>query len=179
MTNVEDSVKYLGVAIGVLLVVSLVTVTLRRYFRIWLVKAFGWDDEAMILEMNVYQRIIYTIAILSGLLAIKGTIVQLVQCRPIDYFWTLFEPETAGDGTCFSPETYRALTYVYDSLADTSDLVLGSLPVSSCASCAKKKNQPAVILGLVGIASIALLVRLAYTGQYGGLDMSYDVNFAI
>ncbi|KAL5338257.1 hypothetical protein BJX70DRAFT_204705 [Aspergillus crustosus] len=246
MTSVEDSISDLTIAGGVLLAVPLVTVFLRCYVRIWLVKAFGWDDGLMVLAMcfhivlsicvigagvvgigeggrvtpqslvammkywwigvlaqayaadtckisicifllrvsarMVYKWIIYGVAILSVLLAIKSTAIQLVQCQPIDYFWLRFDPMTTVEGSCFSAETYRVLTYVYVSIAGTSDLVLGLLPVFIVRKLQISlfmKVQIAVILGLAWVASIALFVRLAYTGQYGGLNMTNDVNFAI
>ncbi|KAL4886707.1 hypothetical protein BJY04DRAFT_178199 [Aspergillus karnatakaensis] len=214
MSNVEDSLRSMRIAGGILLAVPLVAVILRCYVRLRLVKAFGWDDGVMVLAMCfhivlsvcmiggsiagldggivtprsmerlmlywwigilaqayaadackvsicifllrvsarlVYQRVIYGIAILSVLLGIKSTVVQLVQCRPINYFWTRYYSGAMTDGTCFPPETYRSLTYVYVSIAGTSDLVLAFLPVlivRKLQISTSKKIQIAVILSL-------------------------------
>ncbi|KAL2869541.1 uncharacterized protein BJX67DRAFT_370757 [Aspergillus lucknowensis] len=249
MTSLQDdrSIEVRTVA-AVFLAVACVTVLLRCYVRGVLIKAFGWDDGAMVLAMAFYlmfcgcmiggtlygtgrrfaaltahQRVtamkywwlceiaycfasiackvsvciflmritvqrlhIWILYIVMALTVITGLIfmfVMLLQCKPLEYFWTRTAMDPAIQGSCVSIELVITMTYVYSAFAALCDFTVGILPIFLVWKLHMRRQTKMAVVGILSmacIASSAVIVRFPFVKTFRDPDFLYaTVEIAI
>ncbi|KAF7596904.1 hypothetical protein BBP40_011949 [Aspergillus hancockii] len=248
MDHAEDrSVEVRAVA-AAFMSVAVVTVILRCYVRGWLVKAFGWDDTAMVIALLFYvmfsacmiggslwgtgrkykdltavQRvtamrywwlceiaycfasvggkisiciflmritvkrihiwILYTIMLLTVLAGVVFMFLMLLQCKPLEYFWTktAFDPNISGH--CLDMKIIIAMTYVYSAFAAICDFTVGILPIFLVRKLHMKKQTKIAVVGILSmacIASSAVIIRIPFVHTFSDPDFLYaTVEIAI
>ncbi|KAK3389933.1 hypothetical protein B0H63DRAFT_446092 [Podospora didyma] len=151
-------------------VMSLVTVCLRFYVRVRLVKGFGKDDWLMIWAMVTFA--FYSAFAFAGIvygMSRKSYVVvstvyfffAMFQCTPIHYFWN----KNSGRGTCFTQTTLKNSGYVFGAFSITTNLTLAVLPMLIVARLKMRIRTRvglSVMMALGCLASGAVVVRYYY-----------------
>ncbi|BCR90151.1 putative integral membrane protein [Aspergillus chevalieri] len=214
--------------------VAAVTVILRCYVRLRIVKAFGWDDGAMVVAMIFYalfsgsmiggslygtgkhfsdltahQRVtameywwfceiaycfasvgckvsvcifllritvkreqIYILYSVMGLTAIAGVVfmfIMLLQCKPLEYFWTRSALDPSIPGHCMNVQVVIAMTYVYSAIAALCDFTVGILPIFLVKNLSMRRQTKMAVVGILGmacIASSAVIIRIPWVHTF-------------
>ncbi|KAL2808339.1 hypothetical protein BJX63DRAFT_439486 [Aspergillus granulosus] len=233
---------------AVFMSVATVAVLLRCYVRGFLIKAFGWDDTAMVIAMAFYlmfsgcmiggsiygtgrrfavltahQRVtamkywwlceiaycfasigckvsiciflmritvkrlhIWILYVVMALTVITGLIfmfIMLLQCKPLEYFWTQTALDPTIEGSCMSIEIVITMTYVYSAFAALCDFTVGILPIFIVRKLHMRRQTKLAVVGILGmacIASSAVIVRLPFVKTFRDPDFLYaTVDIAI
>ncbi|KAL3443361.1 hypothetical protein BJX65DRAFT_320602 [Aspergillus insuetus] len=243
----DRSVEVTAVA-AAFMSVATVAVLLRCYVRGFLIKAFGWDDAAMVVAMAFYlmfsgcmiggaiygtgkkfavltahQRVtamkywwlceiaycfasigckvsvciflmritvkrlhiwllsaVMAFTVLTGLLFM---FIMLLQCKPLEYFWTRTALDPTIEGSCISIEIVITMTYVYSAFAALCDFTVGLLPIFIVHKLHMRRKTKMAVVGILGmacIASSAVIVRFPYVKTFRDPDFLYaTVEIAI
>ncbi|KJK66333.1 P-type ATPase of unknown pump specificity type V [Aspergillus parasiticus SU-1] len=167
----------------VFLGISFVSVCLRCFVRLRLVKAFGWDDIFMVFAMwwwlgqtsYVFTCVVAKISIALALLRLTvaklhtillwvvigvSTVVGLVfwfmltlQCQPVQYFWQRMRP--GASGTCMNTDHLIDIAYVYSVFATLCDFILGLLPIALVWNLQMNTKTKAALAGILSLGCIA------------------------
>ncbi|KAL5359875.1 hypothetical protein BJX96DRAFT_149294 [Aspergillus floccosus] len=210
------SVEVKAVAAAFFAVAS-VAVILRCYVRGWVVKAFGWDDAAMVIAhlfyamfsgsmiggslygtgrkfqyLTEHERVtamkywwlceiaycfasvgckvsvciflmritvrrlhIWTLYSVMAMTAVAGLVfmfIMLLQCKPLEFFWTrkAFNPDIPGH--CLDMEIVVAMTYVYSAFAAICDFTVGILPIFLVRKLHMKRKTKVAVVGILSMA---------------------------
>ncbi|KAB8226011.1 hypothetical protein BDV33DRAFT_162792 [Aspergillus novoparasiticus] len=241
MDHADDrSVEVRAVA-AAFMSVAVVTVILRCYVRGWLVKAFGWDDGAMVVALLFYvmfsacmiggslwgtgrrykdltavQRVtamrywwlceiaycfasvggkisiciflmritvkrehiwsLYIVMIMTVIAGLVFMFLMLLQCKPLEYFWTkvAFDPNIHGQ--CLDMTIIIAMTYVYSAFAVICDFTVAILPIFLVRKLHMKKQTKIAVVGILSmacIASSAVIIRIPFVHTFDDPDFLY------
>ncbi|KAJ5521698.1 hypothetical protein N7527_005813 [Penicillium freii] len=226
---------------AVFLPIATITVMLRIYVRGWIVKAFGWDDGAMVISLLCYamfcgtmiggtlygtgyklenlevenritamrywwlceiaycfasvgckisvciflMRItirplhIWILYIVMALTVIAGLIfmfLMLLQCRPLEYFWTKLAYDPNIIGTCMDMKIIVIMTYIYSVVAALCDFTVGILPIFLVRKLHMKRQTKIAVMGILSmacIASSAVIIRFPFVSTFYDPDFLY------
>ncbi|QQK45634.1 putative integral membrane protein [Penicillium digitatum] len=226
---------------AVFLPIATITVMLRIYVRGWIVKAFGWDDGAMVIALLFYAMfcgtmiggtlygtgykfehlpvenrriamkywwlceiaycfasvgckisiciflmritvkrihiwILYVIMVLTVIAGLIFMFLMLLQCRPLEYFWTRVAEDPAITGKCMDVKIIVMMTYIYSSFAALCDFTVGSLPVFLVHKLHMKRQTKIAVVGILSmacIASAAVIVRFPFVKTFYDPDFLY------
>ncbi|KAJ6785976.1 hypothetical protein PWT90_06271 [Aphanocladium album] len=164
--------ELLGVNIAFFVVASC-AVLLRCYTRVFISKAFGLDDWLM-----AVAAVCYVLCSNTGVHYGTGqhrddltpeNYAIAKRCRPIAHYWN-----DAIPGECLDIHIYVALGYLYSAISVSTDLVYALLPAFIIWHLQIRTEIRWVLIFLMGlgcVASIAVLVRVAYLKNF------YDPDF--
>lgn len=113
-----------------------------------------------------------TIAVLVG---IAYFFVTLLQCWPVDFFWTRMQGAT--NGKCISIDVIIGMSYLYGAVAAATDVGFGVLVgvlIWNLKVNRKTKILMAPLLGMACIASYAAFVRMPYVKNFRSSDFLYS-----
>jgi len=126
----------------------------------------------------IHKWIIYTVMGLTALTGLVFFFVTLLQCTPISYFWN--KKQT---GFCVNIDIIIALTFLYSAISVICDFTFAILPVFLVWGLNMDLKTRALlvpILGMACIASVAVVVRMAYVMDFKDPDFLYaTVDIAI
>ncbi|RHZ44169.1 putative integral membrane protein [Aspergillus thermomutatus] len=239
-TKDDRSVEVKAVA-AVFMAVASVTVILRCYVRLFVVKAFGWDDGAMVIAMlwylmfsscmiggalygtgkrfhdlTAHQRvtameywwlceiaycfasvgckvsvciflrritvqrlhiwILYTVIALTVIAGLAFMLIMLLQCKPLEYFWTRTAFDASIHGSCISIHIVIAMTYVYSAVAALCDFTVGILPIFMVRKLHMRRQTKIAVIGILSmacIASSAVIIRIPWVKTFADYDFLY------
>ncbi|OJJ37910.1 hypothetical protein ASPWEDRAFT_108934 [Aspergillus wentii DTO 134E9] len=222
--------------------IASITVFLRCYVRLRIVKGFGWDDAAMVVAMLFYfmfggcmiggslygtgyvfadleppngmiamkywwlceiaycfasvfckisvciflMRItikplhiwtLYTVMTLTVITCIVFMLIMLLQCHPLQYFWTRHAGDPSIQGYCINMQIVVAMTYVYSVFAGACDFTVGILPVFLVKSLNMHRQTKLAVIGILSmacIASSAVIVRFPFVHTFADPDFLYS-----
>ncbi|ROW00708.1 hypothetical protein VSDG_03366 [Cytospora chrysosperma] len=111
--------------------------------------------------------------------------VTVFQCRPIEYFWLSYDPDTTAKGQCIQEGIFYILTAVITIL---TDLVVLALPFHIFMRLQLKGKIKLMVIclfmlgGIVTIVSVLRLVWIIEVGAAGpredtSSDPTYDIRF--
>ncbi|KAH7398380.1 hypothetical protein BKA66DRAFT_201402 [Pyrenochaeta sp. MPI-SDFR-AT-0127] len=127
----------------------------------------------------IHKWIIY---IAMGLTVLTGLVfffVTLLQCTPISYFWN----KKLEKGWCVDIDVIIALTFLYSAISVICDFTFAILPmflVWGLNMSVRTRLVLIPILGMACVASVAVVVRLAYVMDFKNPDFLYaTVDIAI
>ncbi|KGO65691.1 hypothetical protein PITC_008070 [Penicillium italicum] len=226
---------------AVFLPIATITVMLRIYVRGWIVKAFGWDDGAMVIALLFYAMfcgtmiggtiygtgykfknlavenrliamkywwlceiaycfasvgckisiciflmritirrihiwILYIVMVLAVIAGLIFMFLMLLQCKPLEYFWTRLAEDPAIKGRCIDMKIIVTMTYVYSAFAALCDFTVGLLPVFLVHKLHMKRQTKIAVVGILGmacIASSAVIVRFHFVKTFYNPDFLY------
>ncbi|KAL2826619.1 hypothetical protein BDW59DRAFT_179338 [Aspergillus cavernicola] len=233
---------------AVFMTVACLSVLLRCYVRGFVIKAFGWDDGAMVVAMAFYlmfsgcmiggslygtgrkfedltahQRVtamkywwlceiaycfasisckvsvciflmritvkrlhIWILYIVMALTVTTGLLfmfIMLLQCKPLEYFWTRTAFDPSIQGSCVSIEIVIIMTYVYSVFSALCDFTVGILPIFIVRKLHMRKKTKLAVIGILSmacIASSAVIVRIPFVKTFRNPDFLYaTVEIAI
>ncbi|KAL2788750.1 hypothetical protein BJX66DRAFT_308180 [Aspergillus keveii] len=118
--------------------------------------------------------------VLTGLLFM---FIMLLQCKPLEYFWTRTALDPTIEGSCISIEIVITMTYVYSAFAALCDFTVGILPIFIVRKLHMRRKTKLAVVGILGmacIASSAVIVRFPYVKTFRDPDFLYaTVEIAI
>lgn len=201
--------------------VAAVTVMMRCYVRLRVVKSFGWDDGAMVIAMLFYfmfsgcmiggslygtgkhfdvltahQRVtameywwfceiaycfssvgckvsvcifllritvkrvhIWILYLVMALTVVTGVVfmfVMLLQCKPLEYFWTRTAFDPSIEGRCVNIQVVIAMTYVYSAFAALCDFTVGILPIFLVRTLTMQRRTKVAVVGILSMACMCV-----------------------
>jgi len=89
--------------------------------------------------------------------AIATTLIQMLQCRPISYNWSLLP------GHCWSAQTIRVITYTVAAFYITTDLICAFLPLHFILQLSRPFREKAVLSVLMALGLLASGCGIAKT----------------
>ncbi|KAJ5598108.1 hypothetical protein N7537_008192 [Penicillium hordei] len=226
---------------AVFLPIATITVMLRIYVRGWIVKAFGWDDGAMVIALLFYAMfcgtmiggsiygtgymfenlavenrliamrywwlceiaycfasvgckisvciflmritikplhiwILYTVMALTVIAGLIFMFLMLLQCRPLEYFWTRLANDPNIIGKCMDMKIIVIMTYIYSGFAALCDFTVGILPIFLVHKLHMKRQTKIAVMGILSmacIASSAVIVRVPFVATFYDPDFLY------
>ncbi|KAK9648822.1 hypothetical protein V6Z96_005891 [Aspergillus fumigatus] len=182
-TSKDDRSLEVKVVAAVFMAIASVTVILRCYVRLFVVKAFGWDDGAMVIAMLWY--LMFCGCMIGG--ARYGTgrrfadltahrRVTAMECRPIEYFWTRTALDPSIPGSCIDIHIVIAMTYVYSAFAALCDFTVGILPIFMVHKLHMRRQTKIAVIGILSmacIASSAVIIRIPWVHTFADPDFLY------
>ncbi|KAJ5138955.1 uncharacterized protein N7515_003803 [Penicillium bovifimosum] len=132
---------------------------------------------------RVHHWILYIVMALTVLAGIIFMFLMLLQCKPLEYFWT----RTAGDptiqGYCIDINIIINMTYVYSAFAALCDFTVGIMPIFLVHKLHMKRQTKIAVMGILSmacIASAAVIVRIPFVSTFADPDFLYaTVHIAI
>jgi ABC-type phosphate transport system permease subunit len=87
--------------------------------------------------------------VLTGLLFM---FIMLLQCKPLEYFWTRTALDPTIEGSCISIEIVITMTYVYSAFAALCDFTVGILPIFIVHKLHMRRKTKLAVVGILGMA---------------------------
>ncbi|KAF2807253.1 uncharacterized protein BDZ99DRAFT_447576 [Mytilinidion resinicola] len=139
--------------------------------------------SALLLRIAVkrYQRyIIYSQVVVTVLFTVVTTVLMVFSCRPIEYFWTRYNPLHTSKGTCVVEASgVTIILYVYVGHAVIADFTFAILPwyiIRGSSLTPRDKVSIIAVLGMGMLAGIAAAVRTPYVHRINtGADITFTV----
>ncbi|KAL6705466.1 hypothetical protein ACN47E_006731 [Coniothyrium glycines] len=129
---------------------------------------------------KIHHWIIYSVISLTVLTGLVFLFVTILQCSPVSFFWG---QAVGRKGSCIDIHIIIGLTYLYSVLSAICDFTFGIMPIVLVWGLNMSKNQKLAlipILSMACVASIAIVVRMAYVMDFITDDFLYDtVDIAI
>ncbi|KAH6668974.1 hypothetical protein B0J14DRAFT_599725 [Halenospora varia] len=190
-TGVTRGAQVTGIAV-MALSLTWISVTLRFYVRMGILKFIGREDWLMIAAMYIficellyvsctavtklsigvyflrlsskkYQvRVVYTTLAVVMIFSTMYFFFLLFQCDPINHLWTQF---MGGEGKCLHNSILSNVTYAHAAMSAITDWAFGILPiffVRKMQMNPRTKFSVVLILSLGFFASSATIVRIVY-----------------
>ncbi|CAO2654833.1 Nn.00g115660.m01.CDS01 [Neocucurbitaria sp. VM-36] len=135
-----------------------------------------------LLRVTIHKIHRWIIYVAMGLTVLTGLIfffVTLLQCSPISYFWD----RTQENGWCVPIDVIIGLTFLYSGVSVICDFTFAILPmflVWGLNMSVRTRLVLIPILGMACVASVAVVVRLAYVMDFKNPDFLWaTVDIAI
>lgn len=96
--------------------------------------------------------ILSTVMALTVLTGLLFMFIMLLQCKPLEYFWTRTAMDPSIEGTCISIEIVITMTYVYSAIAALTDFTVGILPIFIVRKLHMRRNTKFAVVGILGMA---------------------------
>ncbi|PYH95661.1 integral membrane protein [Aspergillus ellipticus CBS 707.79] len=150
--------------------------------------AVGCKISICIFLMRITVRrlhiwILWSVMCMTVIAGIVFMFIMLLQCRPLQYFWTrkAFNPDIHG--TCMDIQIVIAMTYVYSGFAALCDFTVGILPIFLVRKLHMKQQTKMAVVGILSmacIASSATIIRIPWVHTFADPDFLYaTVEIAI
>ncbi|KAJ5947450.1 hypothetical protein N7466_000465 [Penicillium verhagenii] len=133
-----------------------------------------------LMRITVKRSHIWTLYIVMILTVIAGLIfffLMLLQCKPLNYFWTRTKEDPSIEGHCIDINIIIIMTYIYSVFAAMCDFTVGILPIFLVRKLHMKKNAKLAVIGILSmacIASSAVIVRLPFVATFAEPDFLYS-----
>lgn len=86
--------------------------------------------------------------------------LMLLQCKPLEFFWTKAALDPDIHGTCMDINIIIIMTYVYSAFAALCDFTVGILPIFLVRKLNMRRKTK---LAVVGILSMACMYVSSFT----------------
>ncbi|KAL3459490.1 hypothetical protein BJX64DRAFT_301233 [Aspergillus heterothallicus] len=127
--------------------------------------------------------ILYLVMAFTVITGLMFMFIMLLQCKPLEYFWTRTALDPTIEGTCISIEIVITMTYVYSAFAVLCDFTVGILPIFIVRKLHMRQKTKMAVVGILGmacIASSAVIVRIPFVKTFRDSDFLYaTVQIAI
>ncbi|KAL2852102.1 hypothetical protein BJY01DRAFT_260170 [Aspergillus pseudoustus] len=127
--------------------------------------------------------ILYLVMAFTVITGLMFMFIMLLQCKPLEYFWTRTALDPTIEGTCISIEIVITMTYVYSAFAVLCDFTGALLPIFLVRNLHMRRKTKMAVVGILGmacIASSAVIVRFPYVKTFRDPDFLYaTVEIAI
>lgn len=126
---------------------------------------------------RIHNWILYTVMFLTVISCIVFMFLMLLQCRPLDYFWTrvnLVDPNIHGE--CMNIHIIIAMTYVYSTFAALCDFTVGIMPIFLVRKMNMNRQAKLALAGILGmacVASCAVIIRMPFVKTFADPDFLY------
>ncbi|KAH6716812.1 hypothetical protein DL95DRAFT_518819 [Leptodontidium sp. 2 PMI_412] len=117
---------------------------------------------------KLHRWILYSVMAVTLLTGLVLSLVLLLQCRPLPYFW-----DKSLHGTCIDWQVIIAMSWLYSICAGTCDFTVGLLPIFLVRNLQMKTRTKVLVAGILGIACIAssaTIIRLPFLHTFADSD---------
>ncbi|KAJ5506109.1 hypothetical protein N7453_005066 [Penicillium expansum] len=124
----------------------------------------------------IHIWILYTVMALTVIAGLVFMFLMLLQCRPLEYFWTKLAYDPNIIGTCMDMKIIVIMTYIYSGFAALCDFTVGLLPIFLVRKLHMKRQTKIAVMGILGmacIASSAVIVRIPFVKTFYDRDFLY------
>ncbi|KAJ0418792.1 hypothetical protein BJY00DRAFT_324727 [Aspergillus carlsbadensis] len=139
-----------------------------------------------LMRITVRRLHIWILSFVMAFTVITGLLfmfIMLLQCKPLEYFWTRTALDPTIEGSCISIEIVIIMTYVYSAFAALCDFTVGILPIFIVRKLHMRRKTKMAVVGILGmacVASSAVIVRFPYVKTFRDPDFLYaTVEIAI
>ncbi|KAF7585905.1 hypothetical protein BBP40_009887 [Aspergillus hancockii] len=125
---------------------------------------------------KTHRIVIYAVTGLAVLFGLVFWILLLAQCTPVSYFWMRLSSTHPVSGSCIDMAVVIVLLYIFSAVSFIFDLTVGLLPIFLVRNLQMRSDLKVAVAGLLGmacIASVAVLVRMAYVETLRNPDFLY------
>ncbi|KAL4802519.1 putative integral membrane protein [Aspergillus unguis] len=125
---------------------------------------------------RIHVWILYTIMAFTVITGLVFMFIMLLQCKPLEYFWTRTALDPSIPGHCINIEIVINMTYVYSGFAALCDFTVGLLPIFLVANLQMRKQTKLAVVGILSmacIASSAVIVRIPFVRTFAEPDFLY------
>ncbi|KAL4879980.1 hypothetical protein BJY04DRAFT_228878 [Aspergillus karnatakaensis] len=132
---------------------------------------------------RIHNWILYLVMVLTVITGLIFMFIMLLQCKPLEYFWTRTAMDPSIEGSCISIEIVITMTYVYSAFSALCDFTVGILPIFIVRKLHMRRKTKLAVLGILSmacIASSAVIVRIPFVKTFRDPDFLYaTVEIAI
>ncbi|KNG87677.1 polytopic membrane protein [Aspergillus nomiae NRRL 13137] len=125
---------------------------------------------------KVHRMVVYAVTTLAVVFGLMFLILLLAQCKPVKFFWMRLSTENPVSGSCINMTVIIVALYIFSAVSFIFDLTVGVLPVFVVRNLQMRRDLKYAVAGLLGmacIASVAVLVRMAYVETLRDPDFLY------
>ncbi|OQE43399.1 hypothetical protein PENCOP_c003G06346 [Penicillium coprophilum] len=124
----------------------------------------------------IHTFILYTVMALTVIAGLVFMFLMLLQCKPLEYFWTRYSDDPTIEGRCIDMGIIVNMTYVYSAFAALCDFTVGLLPIFLVRKLHMKRQTKIAVMGILSmacIASSAVIVRIPFVESFRDPDFLY------
>ncbi|KAL5046597.1 hypothetical protein BDW71DRAFT_214616 [Aspergillus fruticulosus] len=125
---------------------------------------------------RIHLWILYIVMALTVITGLVFMFIMLLQCKPLEYFWTRTALDPAIEGHCIDIQIVIAMTYVYSAFAALCDFTVGILPIFLVSKLQMRRKTKLAVVGILSmacIASSAVIVRIPFVKTFADPDFLY------
>ncbi|KAL4752173.1 hypothetical protein BDW72DRAFT_192309 [Aspergillus terricola var. indicus] len=134
-----------------------------------------------VMPFPCHRAALYTVTALAICSGIPFFVLLIIQCSPVSFWWTRMRGDT--DGHCGYVNAIAVMLYIFSASSALFDLTVALLPVILVRNLQMNRRTKAAVAGLLGmacVASIAIIIRLAFVQTIHDPDYLYGtVQIAI
>ena len=90
--------------------------------------------------------------ILTAIAGVVFMFIMLLQCKPLEYFWTRSALDPSIPGHCMNVQIVIAMTYVYSAIAALCDFTVGILPIFLVKNLSMRRQTKMAVVGILSMA---------------------------
>lgn len=109
--------------------------------------------------------ILYTVMAFTVISGLIFMFLMLLQCRPLEYFWTKLAHDPAIIGKCMDMKIIVIMTYVYSAFAALCDFTVGILPIFLVRKLHMKRQTKIAVMGILSMACMYVFISGFRTGS--------------
>lgn len=95
---------------------------------------------------------LYTVMALTVIAGLVFMFLMLLQCRPLEYFWTKLAHDPTIIGKCMDMKIIVIMTYIYSGFAALCDFTVGILPIFLVRKLHMKRQTKIAVMGILSMA---------------------------
>ncbi|RDW64398.1 uncharacterized protein DSM5745_09809 [Aspergillus mulundensis] len=125
---------------------------------------------------RIHIWILYSVMAMTVITGFVFMLIMLLQCTPVEYFWTRTALDPTTKGHCINHDIVIAMTYVYSVFAGTCDFTVGILPIFLVSSLQMRRKTKVAVVGILSMACIAcsaVIVRIPFVQTFSNPDFLY------
>ncbi|KAJ5972513.1 uncharacterized protein N7479_002431 [Penicillium vulpinum] len=132
-----------------------------------------------LMRITIRPLHIWLLYIVMALTVIAGLVfmfLMLLQCSPLEYFWTRLAQDPKIIGKCIDMTIIVNMTYVYSAFAALCDFTVGLLPIFLVRNLHMRRQTKIAVMGILSmacIASSAVIVRIPFVESFQNPDFLY------
>lgn len=96
--------------------------------------------------------ILYTVMALTVIAGLVFMFLMLLQCKPLEYFWTKLAHDPTIIGKCMDMKIIVIMTYIYSGFAALCDFTVGTLPIFLVHKLHMKRQTKIAVMGILSMA---------------------------
>lgn len=108
--------------------------------------------------------ILYTVMAFTVMAGLVFMFLMLLQCRPLEYFWTKLAHDPTIIGKCMDMKIIVIMTYIYSAFAALCDFTVGILPIFLVRKLHMKRQTKIAVMGILGMACMYVFFFFPISG---------------
>jgi hypothetical protein len=109
--------------------------------------------------------LLYCVMALTVIAGLVFMFLMLLQCRPLEYFWTKLAYDPNIVGTCMDMKIIVIMTYIYSAFAALCDFTVGILPIFLVHKLHMKRKTKIAVMGILSMACMYVFLSSFHTSS--------------